>query len=503
LTGAPRAWLAAHRERARPPKVIAAGLACGLVGLMLVASGSVGASPAHGASARPLLTGSLSGFPEPSSQVLEYVQAISLRNGTVAAAAVPSGGRYSMSVRRGPYMLVVRVLDLRGGRTITKSSHAVLVGSSPRTVNIVASAAVARVRARAAASSAGVTVGIGRIPISIDVPGYQPGGSVEGGMIDGLLRGCQADGGKLVDVTKAVKDDLRTEQKLSDEGRTAVKFQLNPLAPALVIEGGVKVDANGKPVADINVVDPKTGKVIDHIVVGGDPGEIAQMSPFLSLIGKGIAARACRTKKATKKGPKPRKHPAPSCGGLVLRVHQICFVFDGSVSGSSSVHPFGYTGSAHAQAHMVWVASWPSYKGLEAIKRAMSTASGFGDITWDKHPPTDCHMALGLTSNDTNLITPNGASTNPQAHVLIPFFRDDVSATCPADSVNPSGYDAAADSFDGGSGPDVPSVMFTYRVAAGRTTTAHYGPYAFASPDGRYSSTWSGTMTAVAGPGVY
>jgi hypothetical protein len=469
---------------------------------MMVASGPVSASPARGASARPLLAGRLSGFPKPSSQVLEYVQAISLDNGTVAAVAVPRGGRYSMSVRRGPYMLVVRVLDLRGGRTIAKSSHAVLIGSSSRTVNFVASAAGARVRARAAASSAGMTVGIGRIPISIDVPGYNPGGSVEGGMIGGLLQGCQADGGKLVDVTKAVKDDLRTEQKLSDEGRTAVKFQLNPLTPALVIEGKVKVDANGKPVADINVVDPKTGKVIDHIVVGGDPGEIAEMSPFLSQIGKGIGARACK-KKAPKKGPQPRKHPAPSCGHLALRRHQICFVFDGSVSGSSSVHPFGYTGSAHAQAHMVWVASWPNYQGLQAIQRAMSTASGFADITWDKHPPTDCHMALGLTSNDTNLITPNGASTHPQAHVLIPFFRDDVSATCPADSVNPSGYDAAAYSFDGGAGPDVPSVMFTYRVAAGKTTTTHYGPHAFASRDGRYSSTWSGTMTAVAGPGAY
>ena len=82
-----------------------------------------------------------------------------------------------------------------------------------------------------------------------------------------------------MDESKLVKDAEKAEQKLSDQGRTATKFQLNPLAADLVINDQVKVDSNGKPIADIQVVDPKTGKVVDHIVVAGDPGGILDLVP--------------------------------------------------------------------------------------------------------------------------------------------------------------------------------------------------------------------------------
>ena len=201
------------------------------------------------------------------------------------------------------------------------------MGSSPKTVNIGPASDGGHARARAAAAG-GTTVGIGRIPLSVDIAGYRPGGSVEGGLINGLLPSCQADGGKLVDESKQVKDAQKNEQKLSDQGRTASKFQLNPLAADLVINGQVKVDANGKPIADIQAVDPKTGKVVDHIVVAGDPGGILDLAPFLRHVGTGIGVRACKPR--TKK-PKPRP-PGGTSSCPKLHRKQLCFVFDGSIS---------------------------------------------------------------------------------------------------------------------------------------------------------------------------
>ena len=172
------------------------------------------------------------------------------------------------------------------------------------------------------------------------------GGSVEGGLINGLLPSCQADGGKLVDESKQVKDAEKNEQKLSDQGRTATKFQLNPLAADLVINGQVKVDANGKPIADIQVVDPKTGKVVDHIVVAGDPGGILDLAPFLRHVGTGIGVRACKPR--TK--PKPRP-PGGTSSCPKLHRKQLCFVFDGSISAQGidkSVNSNSYAGAMKA-----------------------------------------------------------------------------------------------------------------------------------------------------------
>ena len=136
-------------------------------------------SLARGSAGTSSLVGRLIGLPAPSRMVLVDVEAISLRSATVAAVTVPVRGRYSMSVPPGLYLVVVRVSDLRGGRTVTRSSHAALVGFSPKTVNIGPASDSGRVRAHAASS--GATVGIGRIPLSVDIPGYRPGGSVEGG----------------------------------------------------------------------------------------------------------------------------------------------------------------------------------------------------------------------------------------------------------------------------------------------------------------------------------
>src|SRR5947209_4297906 len=104
--------------------------ALGLVALLATI-----ASSAWGSSGHSSLVGRLTGLPASSRSVLVNVEAISLRNATVAAVAVPVRGRYSMSVAHGPYLVVVRVSDLRAGRSVIRASKAVLVKSSRRTVN--------------------------------------------------------------------------------------------------------------------------------------------------------------------------------------------------------------------------------------------------------------------------------------------------------------------------------------------------------------------------------
>src|SRR5947209_5841177 len=157
-----------------------AATALGLMALLAAV-----ASSAWGSSNHSSLLGRLTGLPASSRSVLVNVEAVSLRNATVAAVATPVRGRYSMSVSHGPFLVVVRVSDLRSGRTITRSSRPVLVKSSRRTVNLNAHSASAGLRAGTAAAS-GPVVGIGEIPITINIPGYRPGGGVENGLINGL-----------------------------------------------------------------------------------------------------------------------------------------------------------------------------------------------------------------------------------------------------------------------------------------------------------------------------
>ncbi len=450
--------------------------------------------------------GRLTGFPAASRNVLVAVEAVSLRNASVAAVAVPVRGRYSMSVPRGPYLVIVRASDLRTGRTVTRASPAVLVKSAPRTVNLVVRSASASVRARAA-KGGGPVLGIGEIPINIDIPGYRPGGRAEGGIINGLLPSCQADGGRLVDVTKQVKDAAKTEQKLSDEGRTAFKFQLNPLAPALVIQGAVNVDANGKPIADLKVVDPKTGKIVDHIVVAGDPAGIDDLGPFLRQLGKGVGSRACKKRKPS---PKPKPKPPPSsCQGT--SVQMLCFTFDGSGSAEGSGgYPYGSKDANGTETwHMVWKEPLQQLRisGGPYPPQAGSTATGHVVIHWDHsipNSPPDCNTDMSFDRAQTaETLYDNFSYTGQDRHTLLlvgtaPMFRLGASGSCPGHTAPidaetevlhpPAGFNTGA--FE--------QFQFTFSDRPG-TYTHTYGVGEHEFTGGGYHGSWKGTMTVQVG----
>ncbi len=392
------------------------------------------------------------------------------------------------------------------------------MGSSPKTVNIGPASDGGHARAHAAAAG-GTTVGIGRIPLSVDIAGYRPGGSVEGGLINGLLPSCQADGGKLVDESKQVKDAEKNEQKLSDQGRTATKFQLNPLAADLVINGQVKVDANGKPIADIQIVDPKTGKVVDHIVVAGDPGGILDLAPFLRHVGTGIGVRACKPR--TKK-PKPRP-PGGTSSCPKLHRKQLCFVFDGSISAQGidkSVNSNSYAGAM--KAHVSWLITYPGdhlQGGSELMGHAdpaLSSASGSTDFS---SPFAVCGQVLGYRAAATAMIPfsdSNGSDGNGHWTVHVPnvlfgsapdgAFPANATCTNPIQPTDPAYDGAALYTFRerGTAGDGFEFINFHFSTHQ-RTTTVRYPQVSRTQTDSLGSTstvTWSGTITAVMGPGV-
>lgn len=461
-------------------------------------------APAGAPAAGSALTGRLTGFPEPSKQVLVYVEAVSLRSGTVAAVTVPAGGRYTMAVPRGPYLVVARASDVRTGQEVSKTSPAILVGSSRRTVNLLARSA-SDPSARAAATG-GATVGIGQIPVSVSTPGYAPTGHAEDAIINGLLPSCQSRGAKLIDQTPVVRNAIKTEQQLSDEGRTEVRFQLQPLKPDLVLDGGINIDANGKPVADFKLVDPKTGKTLEHIIVPGEIGEIDDLGPFYRQLGKGLGARACDVRKKPRRPRPPRKNPR--CQGLGPQT--LCFTFDGSGSAQNSGYPYSSLEATGSETwHMVWKVplqrlrtsgSWPPQSG--------SSAFGHVNAKYDQSVPnphpdcnTDMHFDPAQTAvNLTNSFSYEGGSDR---HALLlvstaPMFEIGASGSCPGYSGStdaetqvlhpPAGFNTANfEQFD-----------FHFRDLPGTYKhTYTTGEHEFAG--GGYHGSWSGTMTVVVG----
>jgi hypothetical protein len=222
------------------------------------------------------------------------VAAVSLKTGAVAATAtVAKSGRYRLSVPKGPYAVAVRTLR---ARRITKGVQAPAKG----------------VTATLAAATTGGVTAIGHIPVTIDPSTGLKGGDALGGMVPGLLDACDAKNGKLIDGTPEMQKALQGEARLSGEGRSDLRYNYTPLDPDTVIRGKITIDADGKPVADLEIVDARTGAVIKHIRVGGDKGDVLDLDPFLRQIGRGAGQIACTKPKPVAPTPSPPAKPMPA-----------------------------------------------------------------------------------------------------------------------------------------------------------------------------------------------
>ena len=221
-----------------------------------------------------------------------------------------------------------------------------------------------------------------------------------------------------------------------------------------------------------------------------------------------------------------RKHgkpppPIPKCP--TLHVKQLCFVFDGSISAQGidkSVNSNSYAGTMTA--HIVWLITYPGahLQGgselMEGADPALSSASGSTDFS---SPFAVCGQVLsyraavtaGIPLSDGNSSDGNGHWTVHVPSVLFGSAPDGsfpANGTCtnPIQPTDPPYDGAALYTFRerGATGDGFEFINFHFSTHQ-RTTTVRYPRVSRTETDSFGSTStvaWSGTITAVMGPGV-
>jgi hypothetical protein len=417
-------------------------------------------APAAAAQASATVSGKLGGgWPASGRGLLQTVEAVNAATGRVVATADAARNRYAITVPAGTYVLVARASDLRRGRIKVLHSPAIKVTRSRKLDLPVKPAAKRKRRASkratptaraAAAAAAGGVTGIGPIPMTADPGSGLRGGNGAGSMIDGLLPACKARGGRLVDIDPRTLDALRGEQRLNDNGRTAGPYQYTPLAPTTVVTGTGTIDANGKVIVDIKIIDPQTGDVIQHIRVGGEAGEQGDnIGKLLRHIGDQLGKQECPPPTpATTPSRRPTgTAPAPAAPAPPPSLPSVStLVYSGTLDGSfqQGNKPEIMTG------HVAW---------------SMSAAGQWPAMTW-----SITSLSGTFTDNGSNTSGCNGLCTPPCSSTLSlkPTYHDvfapgistipgqsgyEVTAYNPADATGNSGSPASYQIQSSGSCP--------------------------------------------------
>ncbi|MFN8638215.1 MAG: hypothetical protein U0360_01880 [Dehalococcoidia bacterium] len=140
----------------------------------------------------------------------------------------------------------------------------------------------------------GSVVGMGSIGLS-GPSGYGLGSDASGALVTGMLDECRKRGKKMVDLSDEVREALSREQQLSDQGRLSSPIHVTPTSSDVNIEGNVTVAEDGTPLVDLTLRDARTGEVLRHIVLRGDPGDADDIGRFLRRLGPGLASQTCET----------------------------------------------------------------------------------------------------------------------------------------------------------------------------------------------------------------
>src|ERR1700693_984821 len=346
--------------------------------------GAVGLALAAGAqgSGRVTLSGRLLGLPEHQRGLSVVVEAVSLKNGEVAAADAVTGNRYSFNVPQGPYLVLETVLDPRRRRSRV-AYEAVLVTGSRRSVNLTVRAASARPpqgspsRGRAAASS-GASVAIGYIPIV--APEGRLGGGAQAGLIGGMLPICQRDGGKLLDRSTVFNSAVQREEELQSNGQLGFGFSYNPATADLSVSGQVSEGHNGGPLADLIVTDVASGEVAKHFLIEGDPNDWDNLSQFERHLGAGVADNIANH--GSCEAPPPPTPPAPPGHTCFAKKGTVCVTFDASVTGTeTSPHLFATGRQDTVGWELEWTSNTTGY-GVPNQLDPSSNAFGHGEVTY-------------------------------------------------------------------------------------------------------------------------
>jgi hypothetical protein len=413
-------------------------------------------APAATAHASATVSGKLGGgWPASGRGLLQTVEAVNAATGRVVATADAARNRYAITVPAGTYVLVARASDLRRGRSKVLHSPAIKVTRSRKLDLPVKAVAKKKRRARAAARAAaaaagGGVTGIGPIPMTADPGSGLRGGNGAGSMIDGLLPSCKARGGRLVDIDPKTLDALRGEQRLHDNGRTAGPYQYTPLAPTTVVTGSGSVDANGKVIVDIKIIDPQTGDVIQHIRVGGEAGEQGDnIGKLLRHIGEQLGKQECPpptpttapSKRPTGKPPVPAAPvpppPSPS---------QSTLVYSGTLDGSFQQGNKPQIMTGHVEWSMSAAGVWPAMTWSITSLSGTFTDNGSNTSGCNGLCTPPCSSTLSLKPTYHDVFAP-GISTIPGQSGY------EVTAYNPADATGGSGSPASYQVQSSGSCP--------------------------------------------------
>ena len=406
--------------------------------------GSLGSLSTANASGRHPVSGRLLKLPRHQPGLSVAVEAVSLRDDQVLAAKVVPGGRYSLSVPTGPYVVMATIYDPRR-RRVTTAFKGVGVNKAVGGVNLTARSAIVRARPAAAASasasaSAGPSVAVGDMPIT-GPEGKLPGGA-QAGFITGLLPVCQAHHSKVYDESSAYKKALATEESLSQAGQLNVPFTHSAPTPGATIHGQVTVGHNGGPRADITI--DGDGQKPIHYIVAGDSWD--DLGGFMSHVGSSIGKIVTDTERACDLPVKPAPPPPPPAPTCHASKGTVCVRFAGeSVGNEQSPNLTAVSRTDDVSWDLEWTAKMPGYAPPDELARS-SEAHGMGTVTYYKGDPLpSCTTGFALDPFNPPSLT-QGPPFNSKSELTInvpnpiedsaggtgnPAIRD-VNSSCPA-----------------------------------------------------------------------
>jgi hypothetical protein len=245
------------------------------------------------------------------------VEAVSLIDGSIAGVAQVTGGRYTVCVPPANYAIVSRAERLSGGRSDETYTAATVVNGSTQ-LNVAASL-VGRLfgaEPAAAASGGGGVVAMSRIPpIQPADFNMAPNASATGGIDYGFVDPCLKSGRRIIAADPSVLDFMKQEHARAHSHRATAMAPINVPTPDVVISGNVTVGEDGKPVADITITDPSTGRSSTTsswpVTPVSSPSRASVTPPAFSV----RSARDSRRVTATRSSRRPQR-----CGSH--RVHR-------------------------------------------------------------------------------------------------------------------------------------------------------------------------------------
>ncbi len=325
-----------------------------------------------------------------------------------------------------------------------------------------------------------------------------------------MLPTCQKAGTRLVDQSDVYLKAAAQEAELMRSGKTQIAYAFDPLSSNVEITGFISPGANGGPLADMVVVDSKSGQVITHFRIPGDPEDWDNLGEWERHMGVGTAKVinghfSCdipEEKPTPNPTPKPKPQlpatPTPPAATCTPAAGGICLVFSGQIKGAkTSPHTVATGYQATFGWKLEWQTSIAGYGVPNQFVTKSSDAFGHGEITYQSGiKPCTTGFEL-LPTNPPTLAQGGDFSSKSELTIEVPNPGDDSTgggagypAIGPTNSACPALLTALPGNF-----------TITVPLKPGTTTLPIKGGSSYDTPatGTTGSSTMFGTITVVVG----